>query len=211
MSSGFVRASEYSPEDRPLDASIIQWQESIVERLDALQESSTSPDTERRLNELERRVAGLATLSPDERQGLRETINDLLIETQSLRADNNKRAREIEDLKKEASEATEAIIEIREHFPSLIASINKRVSKLEHPDKVLSQVSHDRAKKIDRYMEDRPDHKASYEALKGFLEINDVLLNYSVAALKIEFPDKYIVTRDKADHRKKWLREVPKI
>jgi uncharacterized protein YoxC len=211
MDTGFARASEYSPVSPQPDAGIIQWQNAIVERLDALQESSTSPDVERRLKEVERKVAGIATLKPEERQGLHETINDLLVETRSLRADSDKWIREIKDVKQEVSEATEAIIEIREHFPALIGSINKRVSKLEHPEKQSGHAAQDRAKKIDKYMEGRPDHKASYEALKGFLTINDVLLNFSIAALKTEFPDKYVVARDKADHRKKWLREVPKI
>lgn len=211
MDSEFVRASEYSPGPTQPAPDIIQWQAAIVERLDSLQGLSTSPDIERRLKDLERKIASISSLKPEERQGLREAISDLLTETHSLREESAKQARQIEDLKREASDATEAIIEIREHFPALIASINKRLSHLEHPDKVSGQTAQDRAKKIDRYMEGRPDHKASYEALKGFLDINDVLLNYSISALKTEFPDKYIVIRDKADHRKKWLRAVPKI
>lgn len=96
-----------------------------------MQESSTSPDIERRLKELERKVAAIATLKPEERQGLRETINDLLVETQSLRADSNKQAREIEELRKSRKDIEQDIEEIREHFPALVVETKKRVSALE--------------------------------------------------------------------------------
>jgi len=135
MDPGFTRASEYSPIPSQPGPDIIQWQESIVERLDALQESSTSPDVERRLKELERKVAGIATLKPEERQGLRETINDLLTEVQSLQADSNKQAREIEDLKRAKKELEDDIEQIREHFPRLVAEIKARLAVLEEgPD-----------------------------------------------------------------------------
>jgi chromosome segregation ATPase len=81
----------------------------LVERLDALQESLTSPDVERRLKDLEKKVAGIATLKPEERQGLRETINDLLSETQSLRADSNKQSRTIEGLQATPKDQSEQL------------------------------------------------------------------------------------------------------
>jgi DNA repair exonuclease SbcCD ATPase subunit len=115
MDSGFVRASEYSPSPSPpLDPNMIQWQEAIVERLDALQESSTGPAIERRLKELERKVASIATLKPEERQALRETINDLLIETQSLQAGSDAQAKRIEDLKKANEALQREIYDLRE-------------------------------------------------------------------------------------------------
>lgn len=146
-----------------------------------------------------------------EKQALLEIVSDLQTGLKLCDQTIAKQAATIKDLKGEVSEATQAIIEIREHFPALIASINKRVSKVEHPDKQPGQTAWDRAKRIDKYMEGRPDHKASYEALKGFLLVNDVLLNFALAALKKEYPDKYIMIKDKLDRRKKWLMEVPRI
>lgn len=152
-----------------------------------------------------------ANIRPEEKQALIQLLSDLAEKNKELQATVEKQAKNIKDLTQEVSEATEAIIEIREHFPALIGSINKRLSKLEHPAKMPGLTSQDRAKKIDRYMEGRPDHKASYEALKGFLVINDVLLNFSIASLKNDYPDKYITIKDRKDHRKRWLLEVQKI
>ena len=73
------------------------------------------------------------------------------------------------------------------------------------------QTAQDRANRIDHYMDARPDHKASYEALKGFLEIDDVKLNLTIAALMKEHPGKYARQKDKNDGRKKWLAVIPKI
>jgi hypothetical protein len=127
----------------------------------------------------------------------------------------DKHDRQISDLQRAFSskieEITKDIIDIREYFPKLVSEDRKRLVALEHPEKTPGQISQDRAKKIDKYMEGRPDHKASYEALKGFLVINDVLLNFSIASLKNDYPDKYITIKDKKDHRKRWLLEVQKI
>lgn len=73
------------------------------------------------------------------------------------------------------------------------------------------QTAQDRAARIDHYMDARPDHKASYEALKGFLGINDVLLNSAIAALKKEHPGKYGTSKDSTDKRKRILAVIPKI
>ena len=56
-------------------------------------------------------------------------------------------------------------------YDEALAKLNQRLAKLEHPDREAGQTAKDRAARIDKYMAARPDHKASYEALKGFLEI----------------------------------------
>jgi ribulose bisphosphate carboxylase small subunit len=73
------------------------------------------------------------------------------------------------------------------------------------------QTAQNRAMRIDHYMDARPDHKASYETLKGFLNIDDVKLNLAIAALMKDHPGKYIRLRDKVDGRKRWLTLIPKI
>ena len=60
-------------------------------------------------------------------------------------------------------------------------------------------------------MEARPDHKASFDASRGFLEVNDVLPNLAIKALMDLYPSKYAIARDQGDKRKRWLLEVPKI
>lgn len=71
--------------------------------------------------------------------------------------------------------------------------------------------SQDRAKRLDTYMDARPDHKASYEALKGFLEVNDVLLNQTIAALMKDQLGKYARSKDEHDKRKRWLVRIPEM
>jgi hypothetical protein len=124
MDSGFVRASDYipTPSAQP-GADIAQWQETIVERLDALQESSANPAIERRLKELERKVASLAILKPEERQAIRETINDLLIEMQSLRAGSDTQVRRIEQLQDLAKEQSEQMGLLRDGIVRLQAEV----------------------------------------------------------------------------------------
>jgi hypothetical protein len=116
MASDFVRASEISssPTRDEEMADLIRRQAVILERLEAAQGNEISPDIERRLEDLEKKVASIATLKPEERQGLRETINDLLIETQSLRTDSNKQSRVIEDLKKSNEKLQKEVYDVKE-------------------------------------------------------------------------------------------------
>jgi ElaB/YqjD/DUF883 family membrane-anchored ribosome-binding protein len=196
--NGFVNATEIGP--------------GLSQEQEHEQQIKYLLDINEKLNEaLDAKPESTGSMPPHEKQALLEIINDLQTGLKLCNQTIEKQAIQIKDLNKEVSDATQAIIEIREHFPALIASINKRVSKVEHPDKQPGQTAQDRAKRIDKYMEGRPDHKASYEALKGFLLVNDVLLNFALAALKKECPDKYVMIKDKLDRRKKWLMEVPKI
>jgi hypothetical protein len=92
-----------------------------------------------------------------------------------------------------------------------IALDRKRIAKLENPQKGPGKTELSRAEKIERYLASRPDHKASYETLKGFLEIDDVKLNLGIAALMREHPGEYARQNDKVDGRKRWLVLIPKI
>ena len=69
----------------------------------------------------------------------------------------------------------------------------------------------DRAKRINNYMLSRSDHKASFEALRGFLEVNAVLLNLAIAALMKDAPGQYAIVKDRSDKRKRFLAVIPKI
>ena len=68
-----------------------------------------------------------------------------------------------------------------------------------------------RAEKIAKYLASRPDHRASFEALRGFLEVNAVLLNLAIAALMKDAPGQYMIVKDKLDKRKRFLAVIPKI
>jgi len=67
-----------------------------------------------------------------------------------------------------------------------------------------------RAEKIERYMAARPDHRATFETLKGHLGIDKVLLNQAIKALMASSPGRYGITRPPGDKRKRALIMLPK-
>jgi hypothetical protein len=169
MDSGFTRASEYSPIPPQTDPDIIQWQEAIVERLDALQESSTSSDIERRLKELERKMAGIATLKPEERQAIRETINDLLTETQSLRAGSDTQARRIELLQDLAREQSEQMVLLRD----VIMRLQKQLEDLEYRVGLDIALDRQRITKLEAPPQPQPKQKDRADTLRLLLAANN--------------------------------------
>jgi len=136
-------------------------------------------------------------------------IDDLLLEEIRLHREHNKAI--LGRLAKAEFELSGKDGSIIAAYDEALAKLNQRLAKIEHPAKETGKTSQDRAARIDHYMDARQDHKASYEALKGFLEIDDVKLNLAIAALMKEHPGKYARQKDKADGRKKWLAVIPKI
>jgi hypothetical protein len=91
-----------------------------------------------------------------------------------------------------------------------IAYDRKRLAKLEHPTKEPGKTERSRAEKIEKYLVARPDHKASYETLKGMLQINNVLLNQTIKILMDGSPGRYGVVKAPGDKRKRTLIMYPK-
>jgi hypothetical protein len=52
-----------------------------------------------------------------------------------------------------------------------------------------------RAEKIEKYLESRPDHKATFETLKGHLGINKQRLNEAIKTLMNSTPGRYGIIR----------------
>jgi hypothetical protein len=92
-----------------------------------------------------------------------------------------------------------------------IALDRQRISRLEHPTKNPGKTETARAEKIEKYLASRPDHRVSFEALRGFLEVNAVLLNLAIAALMKDAPGQYAIVKDRSDKRKRFLAVIPKI
>lgn len=67
-----------------------------------------------------------------------------------------------------------------------------------------------RAEKIEKYIAARPDHKATFETLKGHLQIDNVLLNQAIKTLMDRAPGRYGITRAPGDKRKRTLVMLPK-
>lgn len=91
-----------------------------------------------------------------------------------------------------------------------IAYDRRRLTALEHPAKEPGKTDLSRAEKIERYLAARPDHKATFETLKGHLGIDKVLLNQAVKALMASSPGRYGIVRAPGDKRKRTLIMLPK-
>ncbi len=68
-----------------------------------------------------------------------------------------------------------------------------------------------RAEKIERYLAARPDHKATFETLKGYLQLDNVRLNEAITTLMEAHPGSYSIQKAQTgDKRKKILIMLPK-
>ncbi len=91
-----------------------------------------------------------------------------------------------------------------------IAYDRQRLAKLENPVKEPGRTEISRAEKIERYLASRPDHKATFESLKGHLGIDKDLLREAIKALMVRSPGKYAVARAPGDKRKRALIMLPR-
>ena len=67
-----------------------------------------------------------------------------------------------------------------------------------------------RAEKIERYLAARPDHKATFETLRGHLGIDKDRLNEAIKTLMASSPGRYGIARATGDKRKRTLVMFPK-
>ncbi|TFH52114.1 MAG: hypothetical protein E4G89_01705 [Methanothrix sp.] len=67
-----------------------------------------------------------------------------------------------------------------------------------------------RADKIERYLSSRPDHRATFETLKGHLGVDKARLKEAIKTLMAASPDRYGITHTPGDKRKRALVMLPK-
>ncbi|MFZ3133102.1 MAG: hypothetical protein WBH08_01395 [Methanothrix sp.] len=78
-------------------------------------------------------------------------------------------------------------------------------------DKKPGKTELSRAEKIERYLASRPDHKATFETLKGYLQLDNVRLNETIKTLLSAHPGRYSIQKAQTgDKRKKILIMLPK-
>ncbi len=111
--------------------------------------------------------------------------------------------------------------EIRE-FKSIVANLEGKVSDLEATQDTLGEndlnqlrlindlrkkepgkTEISRAEKIAKYLEARPDHKATFETLKGHLGVDNDLLGMAIRSLLLS--GKYAIIKTPGDKRKRTL------
>jgi predicted RNase H-like nuclease (RuvC/YqgF family) len=81
----------------------------------------------------------------------------------------------------------------------------RRISKLEHPTVEPGKTELSRAERIAKYLQNRPDHKATFEMLKGHLEVDKDLLGDAIKALMAASPERYRIIGVLGDKRKRAL------
>lgn len=91
-----------------------------------------------------------------------------------------------------------------------IAYDRQRLARLENPIKRPGKTETARAEKIEKYLQSRPDHRATFEMLKGHLGIDNVLLNQAIKTLMDRSSGWYGITRTPGDKRKRTLVMLPK-
>ena len=60
-----------------------------------------------------------------------------------------------------------------------------------------------RAEKIEKYLQARPDHKASFETLKGHLQVNNARLNEAIKILVATSGHSYSIQKEKTGDKRK--------
>jgi hypothetical protein len=86
----------------------------------------------------------------------------------------------------------------------------QRLVKLENPSKAPGDTELSRAEKIAKYLKDRPDRRATFETLKGYLGVDNVRLNEALKVLMTFNPGRFGIARLPGDKRKKAIIMLPK-
>ena len=116
----------------------------------------------------------------------------------------------VANLKAEVSTVTSTHEQDMNRLTLDIAFDRQRLSKLENPIKVSGKTEISRAEKIEKYLAARPDHKASFETLKGHLGTDKDLLHQAIKTLMDSQPGRYGIIRTPGDKRKRTLVMLPK-
>ena len=82
------------------------------------------------------------------------------------------------------------------------------IDKLSNPEPGEAETA--RAEKIRKYLQNRPDHKATYETLKGHLGVDKVRLSEAIKTLMATYPGQYGFAGVQGDKRKKALTMLPR-
>ena len=92
-----------------------------------------------------------------------------------------------------------------------IAYDRQRLAKLENsPIKEPGRTETNRAEKIEKYLASRPDHRATFEVLRGHLGVDKDRLNEAIRTLMASSPGRYGIVRAPGDKRKRALVMLPK-
>ena len=84
------------------------------------------------------------------------------------------------------------------------------IHELRQAEKVPGKTETSRAEKIEKYLASRPDHRATFETLKGNLGVDKARLHEAIKTLMDASPGQYGIVRVPGDKRKRVLVMLPK-
>lgn len=89
---------------------------------------------------------------------------------------------------------------------NLIDKIRNLRERVEGTDKITnSKIAMERAERIRRYLGSMPDHKATFETLRGHLGLDKARLNEAIKILMDTYPGRYVIIKSKTDKRRRIL------
>ena len=83
------------------------------------------------------------------------------------------------------------------------------INTIRHKEPGKTEIS--RAEKIVKYLKDRPDHKASFETLRGHLGVNSVRLNEAIKALSAQSPGEFVIFKTPGTRSGRTLKMSPRL
>jgi len=139
----------------------------------------------------------------DLRQIITEAIQGLKDEVEALREERDQDRQEIAALRSKVASLETLQEQDTTRICLDIAYDRRRLAALEHPLKEPGKTETSRAEKIEKYLLSRPDHRATFETLKGHLGIDNDLLGIAIRSL---LPSgKYAIIKTPGDRRKRTL------
>jgi len=125
---------------------------------------------------------------------LNEAIQPLQDEVESFRATVARQDEKIAALEStQETQADNQLIQLR------------LIHELKETKKEPGKTELSRAEKIEKYLASRPDHRATFETLKGHLGVDKFRLNEAITTLMDSSPGRYGITRTPGDKRKRTL------
>jgi septal ring factor EnvC (AmiA/AmiB activator) len=144
-------------------------------------------------------------------QAVQEGIQPLQDEIAQLREERDQDHQEIASLHAKLASLESLQEQDTTRIYTDIAYDRQRLAKLENsPIKEPGRTETNRAEKIDKYLASRPDHRATFESLRGHLGVDKDRLNEAIKTLMASSPGRYGIVRAPGDKRKRILVMLPK-
>ena len=144
-------------------------------------------------------------------QAVQESIQPLRDEVSQLREEIDQNHQEIAALRLKMASLESLQEQDTTRICLDIAYDRQRLAKLENsPIKEPGKTELSRAEKIEKYLAARPDHKATFETLKGHLGVDKFALNDAIKTLMEASPGRFGITRTPGDKRKRALVMLPR-